>query len=150
MPPTKFKLNPTNHSRLDVVSGFSSWPQWRPLWMLERNEFSNSTFPCHPNTSHQVWAQTDLPFRSRHGLKIFKMATVSWISEQNDFSHSESLCCSDASHQFSAQSHLRLGRKWCLKIFEMADMAAILEIGTEWFYQFYLSMWPKYLPTSLG
>ena len=35
-----------------------------------------------------------LPSGSRHGLKIFKMASwqPSWISEQNDFSNSESLC----------------------------------------------------------
>ena len=31
------------------------------------------------NASHQVWAQFDLPFGSRHGLKIFKMATLGAI-----------------------------------------------------------------------
>ena len=37
--------------------------------------FSNSESPRHPNASHQVWAQSDLPFGSGHGLTILKMAT---------------------------------------------------------------------------
>ena len=53
-----------------------SWPPWWPSWILERKEFSNSKSPCHPNTSKQVWAQSDLLFGSRHALKNFKMATV--------------------------------------------------------------------------
>ena len=57
----------------------------------------------------------------------------SWISEQKDFSNSECLCCSDVFHQISAQSNLQFVRRCCLKIFKMADMAAILDIGTEWF-----------------
>ena len=58
---------------------FSSLSTWRPSWILERNQFSNSKSPCHPNASYQVWAQADLPFGSGHGLKIFKMATVAAI-----------------------------------------------------------------------
>ena len=38
----------------------------------------------------------------------------------------------------------------CLKIFKMADMEAILDIGTEWFQHFLLSIWPQCLPPSLG
>ena len=40
------------------------------------NAFSNSESPCHPNASYQVLAQSDLPFGSRWGLKIFKIATL--------------------------------------------------------------------------
>ena len=81
MPPTKFQLNLTYRSGADVVSTFSRWPQWQPSWILERNEFSNSKSPLpsphpHPNASHQVWAQSDLWFMSRCGLKIFKKPTV--------------------------------------------------------------------------
>ena len=71
MPPTRFQLNPTYRSGADVVSRFSRWPPW----ILERNQLSNFKSPCLPNVSHQVWAQSDLPFGSRCGLKIFKMAT---------------------------------------------------------------------------
>ena len=72
-----------------------------------------------------------------------------WILEQDDFLNSESLCCSDASHQVSAQSDLQFGR--ChLTVFKMAGMLTILDIRKEWFYQFYLTMWPKSLPPSLG
>ena len=72
MPPTKFQLNPTYRSTANVVSRF---PSWQP-WILEWNQFSNSKSPCYPNASHQGWAQSNLPFGSRHGLKIFKMATM--------------------------------------------------------------------------
>ena len=103
MPPTKFQLNLTYCSRADAVS---SWPSWQPSWILELNQFSNSKSPCHPNASHQVWAQSDLPLGSRHGLKIQDdhpwahlgyTLGPSWISEF--------LRCSDASHQVSAQSN---------------------------------------------
>ena len=43
--------------------------------------FSNSESPCCLNASHQVFAQSDLPFWRRWGLKIFKMATLEAISD---------------------------------------------------------------------
>ena len=55
---------------------FKDFQDGHHSWILEQNEFRNSKAPCHPNTSHQVWAQSNLPFGIRHGLKIFKMATV--------------------------------------------------------------------------
>ena len=76
MPPTKFQLNPTYCSRAYVVSRLSSWPPWWPSWILEWNQFSNSKSPCHLNASNQGWAQS---FGSRHGLKIFKAATIGAI-----------------------------------------------------------------------
>ena len=94
------------------------------------NCLSNSESPCCPNASQQVLAQSDLPFRSRWGLKIFKMATLgpSYISEKNDFSNSESLCHSDATYQVWAQSALRF-RRCHLKNFKMAAMLSWL---SEW------------------
>ena len=129
MPPTKFQLNLTYDSRADVVSRFSSWP---PSWILEWNQFSNSKSSMSPQC-FQGWVQSDLPFGSRHGLKIFKMATMGAILDirTSDLSNSESLCCSDASHQVSAQSNLQFGRRCCLKIFKTADMVVILDIRME-------------------
>ena len=72
----------------------------------------------------------------------------SWISEQNYFSNSESLCCCNASNQVLAQSHLWFGRRCRLKYFKMAAMAAILDIWTEWFQQFWISITPQSLPSS--
>ena len=43
--------------------------------MLEWNKYISSESPCLPNASHQVSAQSDLPFGSRCRFKIFKMAT---------------------------------------------------------------------------
>ena len=132
--PLSFSLIRFTPQEQNVVSRFSRWPHGGHLgyWILERNKFSNSKSPCHPNASHQVWAQSKLPFGGRHGLTIFKMATgqPSLISEQHDFSNSESLCCSDASYQVLAPSDLRFGR-CSLKTFKMADMAVILDIRTE-------------------
>ena len=72
-------------------------------------QFSNSESPCHSDASHQVSAQSDLPFGRRCGLKNFKMAILDIGTEQ--FSNSESPCHSDASHQVSAQSDLPFGRR---------------------------------------
>ena len=72
MPPTKFQLNPTYRSRL------SSRPPWQPSWILEWNHFSNSKSPWHLNASNQGWT-VRLTFGSRHGLKIFKAATLGAI-----------------------------------------------------------------------
>ena len=97
MPPTKFQLNLTYCLEPDIVSRFSSWPPWQPSWISEQNKFSNSKSPCHTNASHHVWAQYDLPFDRRRGLKVWRWPPwlPSWISEQNVFSNSEPLCCSN-------------------------------------------------------
>ena len=72
-------LNSTYCSEAHVVSRFSRGPPWWPSWILGQNLFSNSKSPCHPNSSHQVWAQSDIGFGSRCGLKIFKMAGTAAI-----------------------------------------------------------------------
>ena len=62
------------------------------------------------------------------------------------FSNSESQRYPDASYQVTAQSDLLFGRcGW--KNFKMA---AILDIGTEWFKQFWITITPQYLPSCLG
>ena len=74
----------------------------------------------------------------------------SWISERNNLSNSESLCRSDASHQVSAQSDLWFWRRYRLKNFKMDTVAAILDTGTEQFYQFWISMSLRCFPSSFG
>ena len=59
MPPIKFQHNLIYRSRADVVRLFPRCPPWRPSWISERKDFSNSESPCRPNTSHQVCAQSD-------------------------------------------------------------------------------------------
>ena len=70
--------------------------------------------------TEQLWAQSNLGFKSRCDLKIFKMAIES---------NSKFLCCSDASNQVSAQSHLLFGR--CCLSFKIAVLAANLDISME-------------------
>ena len=82
-------------------------------------------------------------------ISIWPPWCPSWISEWNNFSNSESLCHVDTTHQISAQSDLQFGS--CrLNNFKMATMAAILDIGTEWFYQFWISMLPQCLLLSFS
>ena len=73
----------------------------------------------------------------------------SWTSERNDFSNSESLCYCNASHLVSAQSNLWFG-KCHLKNFKMATMATILDIRTEQFSQFPISVSLWCLPSSFN
>ena len=81
---------------------------FRPSWISERNNFSNSESLCCSDASHKVLAQSDLWFGRRCSLKNFKMAAMPWrphwIAERNYFSNSESLCHCDSSHQVLAQS----------------------------------------------
>ena len=77
MPPIKFRLNPHYSLGGDVIWRIWRWP-WQPSLMSEWNEFSSSESPCLPKASHQVSAQSDLPFWSRCHFKIFKMATMFW------------------------------------------------------------------------
>ena len=71
---------------------------------VDTEDFSNSESLGRPNTSHQVWAQSDLAFISRFSRQ--PLWRPSWILEQNEFSNSESLYRSDASHQVWAHSNL--------------------------------------------
>ena len=92
-------------------------------------EFSNSESPFHSDASLQVSAQPDVWRISRW--------PPSWTSEWNDFSNFEFLSHCDSSHQVSAQSDLGFRRRCRLNNFKMATLAAILDIGTEWFYHLY-------------
>ena len=53
-----------------------SWPSWQQSGILEQNDFSNSEAPHCPNACHQVSAQSNFAFKSRCGLKIFKLADM--------------------------------------------------------------------------
>ena len=76
MPPIKFWLNTTYGLGGDVIWRISIWPPWRPSWISERNNFSNSESLCHYDASHQVLTQSDLRFGRRWRLKNFKMAIM--------------------------------------------------------------------------
>ena len=73
MLPIKFWLNPTNGLGENVVWRISRWPPWRPSWISERNNFSNSESLCHFDASHQVAAQSNLRFGRICRLKKFKI-----------------------------------------------------------------------------
>ena len=149
MPPIKFLHNLTYGFGGDVVWIISIWPPWRPSWISEQNNFSNSEsllLWCLPSSFGSigltVWEMSFEEFQDgRHGSHLgYRKWTIlavhnlhvapmspfefwpwrpSWISKQNDFSNSESQCLTDASHHVSAQSDLWFWR--ChLKNFNMA------------------------------
>ena len=72
MPQIKLRLNLTYSLGGDV-------PLWRPSWLPERYDFSNSESPCHCDASHQVLAQSDLRFGRRCRLKNFKISAMAAI-----------------------------------------------------------------------
>ena len=64
------------NSKSDVVYRVSRLSPWLPSRIQELNNFSNSEFPCYPDPSDQVLAQSDFRFRRRCCLKNFKMAAI--------------------------------------------------------------------------
>ena len=92
-----------------------------------------------------LWLGTHYKYRN-----FCKTWRPSRISEQNHFSNSESLCHCDASNQVSTQSDLRFWRRCRLRNFKTTTMVAILDIGTERFLQFCISMLPQCLPLSFS
>ena len=76
MPSTKFQLNLTYRSGANAFQHFQDGYHGGHLGYRNGTIFAISM--C-PNTSHQAWAQSDLGFRSRCGLKIFKLAVVAAI-----------------------------------------------------------------------
>ena len=79
MPPIKFQSNPIYG--MGEQMPFQDFQAGNHRGQLGiGTEISNSKSTCHPNASHQTWAEFHLPFRSRRGLKIFKMATMATIS----------------------------------------------------------------------
>ena len=51
-------------------------PPWKPSWMSEQNDFSNSESLCHSDASHQVSAQSNLQFWRRFGLNGTTLAIL--------------------------------------------------------------------------
>ena len=112
----KFWLNLTYGLGGDVVWRISRWPPWRPSWILDLNNFSNSESLCHCDASNEVWLNPTYSL----GEVICRISRWPWwrplwISERNNFSNSECLCHYDALHQVLAQFNLWFGRRCRLK-----------------------------------
>ena len=66
MLPAKFRVNwPFSSEEEEAKNWFSGWPQWRPSWISNREDFSYFWFISHPNASYQVWSQLASGFRRR-------------------------------------------------------------------------------------
>ena len=70
-PPIKFQLNRTYLFGIRCVL-----KNWRPSWISERNNFSNSEFLFHCDASHQVLAQSNFRFGRRCHLKNSKILDI--------------------------------------------------------------------------
>ena len=89
------------------------WPPWRPSWISEQNDFSNSESLCPSDASHRVSAQSDYGLRGNVDWRILRWPPWRpyWISERNDLSNSESTSSHNSSHEVSAQSDLWFWRR---------------------------------------
>ena len=81
MLPIKFQLNPTYSFGGAAVWRIQDGRRGVHFWY--RNDFSNSKFLCCSDASHQVLAQSDLPFGRRCCLKNFKMAAMGHLGYRN-------------------------------------------------------------------
>ena len=90
-----------------------------------------------------------LSVREAMSFKVFQddRHGRSWLPEWNEFSNSESQCHPDTFSQVSAKSDFLSWVRCRLKNFKMA---AILDIKTERIEQFWISMSPRYLPSSIS
>ena len=141
-----FPLNPTYCSGADNNWRLSRWPE-EMLFEHFQDEWHwtgmiLAILNLHVAQMSPTKFGLNLTYGLGFGFKIVKMA-----APIND---SESLCRSNAFHQVSAQSNLRFGKRCRLKNSNMAAMAAILDIRTEWFKQFWISMSLRCLPFSFG
>ena len=76
---------------------------WRPSWILELNDFSNSESLSLSDASIRFWViQLTVWEMSFEEFQNGGHGGTPWILERNNFSNSESLCRSNASHQVSA------------------------------------------------
>ena len=133
MPPIKFRLNLTYGLGGDVVWRISRWPSW----ISERKIFSNSESLCHCNVSHQVLAQSDLRFARCH-LKNFKMRP-SWILERNNLAILNLCVTVMLPIKYWLNTSYGLGENVVWRISRWRH-GGYLDIGTEWFYQFWISL----------
>ena len=91
----KFQLIRTYGLGEDVVWRISRCPPWRPSWITERNDFSNSEslyVTVMPSIKFQLnwtYGLGDVVWR----ISRWPPRRPSWISERNNFSNSESLWC---------------------------------------------------------
>ena len=92
MPPTKFQHKMTYDLGGDVVWRISRLRAWWPPWILEQKDFSNFESSCCPNDPPKVWAQSDLVFGSRCGLKILLLSQCTSILPNDPAKTQISLC----------------------------------------------------------
>ena len=128
-PPIVFQLNLTDCLGLDVVWRVSRWQPWRPSWISDRKDFSNSESLCHCDASYQVLAQSNFRFGRRYCLKNFGR-----LGYRNGTSLAILNLCVTVMPPIKLQlNRTGFGRRCRLKNFRMAAMAATLDIGTEGF-----------------
>ena len=126
-------------------------PSYSLIWLTVPKQMSFQDFqPGHHGDNLGYWNGTNLAILNLHvtpmpptevGLNpTYCLGSLVWFEDFQDGHHGELILDikMDISMllrclQVSAQSDIQFGRRCCLKIFKMADMAAILDIGMEWF-----------------
>ena len=133
MPPIRFQLNRTYGCGGDDVWRLPRWPPWQPSWISEWNDFSNSESLCRSDASHIVSAQSDMAWEEMS----FEEFQDDCHGRHLGYRNGTILAILNLYVSMMSPIKFQLIRTgfWrrCLKNFKMATMAAILDIGTEWF-----------------
>ena len=122
---------------------------WWPSWMSEWNKFISSESSCLPDASHQV--SLNPTYRSRADVVLWFSRWPpwwpSWILELNFFVSILKPQCIPPS---LGSVGLTVREQTWLEIFKMTTVAAILDIVTEWFWSFWISMLLRCFPSSFS
>ena len=105
---TKFQVNWRFGSGEEAKNRFSRWPQWRPSWISDRNDFSYFDLPVTPKLPTKF--RVRWPFGSGKEAKIRILRSPPfWISHLNNFSYFWSTNHPKASYLGSCQLAFRFG-----------------------------------------
>ena len=103
----------------DVIWRISRWPLWRPSWISDQNNFSNSESLHHSDIWLMVWEMSFEEFQDGHygGHLGYRIGTILAILNL----------------YVTPISDLWFGRRCHFRNFKMAAVMAILAIRTELF-----------------
>ena len=133
VPHKKFPLNLTYSSEADVIWKFSTLSPWRPSWILEPNNFSNSECPCAliPLTMFLLKLIYSLARNVVWRISRWPLWRPSWIYRNITILATLNLHVTPMPPTKFGLNQTYLFESRCgLKSFKMATVAAILDIGT--------------------
>ena len=156
MPPIKFKLTQTYHSGADVIWRFSRWLPWWPFLISNWNHLSNSKSPRMPSTKFPLHPTYCSGADNNWRLSRWPLRMPTWIWFWWRCLKCEKLLTDirmrdgSWSTDYSRSSRWANNRRSIEDLIKNAAAAAIVDIVTKCFQQFWISMSPQCLLPSFG